>query len=214
MYPDEVRRMVLDGVLDADDHYSGLWETSMEDNEAVYRVGFLGECAKVRERCRLYKALHDQQILDGLSDSEVASRLEDLIDDLLKRTRAKPPYSTGLETHPNGTIERLFPAQSVFYSRIKSLMFSSFYQPRTWKTMTEALAELVRGNVTGFLLKSTYRLGYEAYKERKLKRPLSTGAAFRAIASADALQKLAKYDVDTVEVGVPKKISVGKKEWE
>jgi pimeloyl-ACP methyl ester carboxylesterase len=53
-YPDQVERMVLDGVVDAQDYYNGGWRTSLLDADAVLDK-FCEYCERAgSSRCALY----------------------------------------------------------------------------------------------------------------------------------------------------------------
>ena len=59
MYPDRIRRLVLDGVGNATDYYAGSWRTTLTDIDKITR-NFTLECETAGpERCSLAKGVQN-----------------------------------------------------------------------------------------------------------------------------------------------------------
>ncbi|KAF2651085.1 alpha/beta-hydrolase [Lophiostoma macrostomum CBS 122681] len=80
LFPERIGRMVLDGVVDTEDYYSGAWRTSLQDTDAAFKTFFTTCFAAGPERCAfrgnatsaaeleqrfasLYNMLHENPIL-------------------------------------------------------------------------------------------------------------------------------------------------------
>jgi len=58
MFPDRVGRMILDGVIDADQYVSSIWKSSLHDTNKVLEQ-FFRYCCETGDQCQLYR-LGDQ----------------------------------------------------------------------------------------------------------------------------------------------------------
>lgn len=73
MHPDQVHRLVIDGVVDPDDHYSGTWLTQLQDSDNIV-TQFCEYCFEAGpEKCPL---------CTGTLGKDVEARLERIMDDL------------------------------------------------------------------------------------------------------------------------------------
>lgn len=95
MHPDKVRRLVLDGNMDLADHYSGLFEHSLQDADMVV--------TKQSEYCS--QAGPDSCPLYGASPQAIEARLTSIMDSLKTSPIAVPlPASLGPEVVTRGDI--------------------------------------------------------------------------------------------------------------
>ncbi|KAF8514404.1 TAP-like protein-domain-containing protein, partial [Gautieria morchelliformis] len=53
LYPDNIERLVIDGVVDFDDYYSGSWSKNLYDTDKILQL-FYDECAAAGLACPLY----------------------------------------------------------------------------------------------------------------------------------------------------------------
>lgn len=73
MHPDRVHRLIIDGVVDPDDHYSGTWLTQLQDSDQIV-IQFCEYCYEAGpEKCPLWT---------GTSGKDVEIRLTRIMDDL------------------------------------------------------------------------------------------------------------------------------------
>jgi len=135
MFPDHVGRMILDGLEYVKDHrlLGGFGWTSLDNATDVWRDGFLGECLRAGSHsCALAKPAR------GQNRSVTLAKLEARMDVLLKSliTRPLPGYT-----------ERSGPSL-VTYSALVASLYTSMYDPRTWRDTAQMLYELEDGNHT------------------------------------------------------------------
>ncbi|KAG8844400.1 hypothetical protein FRB91_002625 [Serendipita sp. 411] len=121
LYPEHVGRLVVDGVVDAEDYYAGLWSTNLRNTDRGLRLVFQ-QCADSGKECALNEP----------SAEEVEARYFKILDSL----DASPVtvHSDGI----SGIILRKY---------VHVVMFSSLYSPyRTMKVFFEVLKALEEGD--------------------------------------------------------------------
>ncbi|KAK4133912.1 hypothetical protein BT67DRAFT_34936 [Trichocladium antarcticum] len=107
MFPDRVGRLVLDGVVDADQYGTFLFGESLTDTEKVLDR-FFDHCAQAQTRCALYRTGDDP------------SRVQRRYNDIMARLDAHPATFI----HPEHFIPVVLRADF-----IKLIMFSTLYFP-------------------------------------------------------------------------------------
>jgi hypothetical protein len=127
MFPSEVGRMVLDGVVEAIQYYEGEGDDdSLGESQIIYEEGFLGECKKAGDLCGLNKVAN-------------GTELKALVDGLLENLKQNPRLSPMTNT------------TFVTYSDVKDQLYSTFYTPKYWASLSNRLAEIIQGNYTRFI---------------------------------------------------------------
>ena len=121
MYPSRVSRLILDGVVDADDYIQTLWTDNLDDTEKVVQALYK-TCARAGPTlCPLAQP--------SSTPADIESRIADLLASL---------YHNPLPV-PGPTPE------VISYSDVKQLIFQSLYGPiATFPTLTHLLAALAR----------------------------------------------------------------------
>jgi len=134
MFPDNVGRVVIDGVVDSENYYSGLWSNNLLDTDAAL-LDICDACAKAGpEKCGLYEN----------SAELVLQRVDNLLDKL--KTAPIPIYQepTSQNSEPEYGL--------VKYDLVKSLIFGTLYNTHsTGAYVINLLAELENGNALSFL---------------------------------------------------------------
>lgn len=130
MFPDDVGRVVLDGVVDVPNYLQGLWSHNMRNTEEEWQ-GFFVECEKAGpEHCRL--AALNFTNADDLQH-QVTSWLENL---------KLYPLSAVDVNHP----------RIVTWSMVMSSIFTAMYKVATWPKLAEDLYEAIGlGNISGIV---------------------------------------------------------------
>lgn len=126
MFPDEVRRVVLDGTVDVPDYMAGNWSDNLLDTEGTYAKGFLGECAKAGSKCPLNKVAN-------------GTDLRVLLHDFFAALIAEPMIST------------LTNVTLLDYTSFKGVIFSNLYTTYGWPKLAETMAKAIEGNATEFI---------------------------------------------------------------
>ncbi|KAI5257360.1 hypothetical protein E4T42_00994 [Aureobasidium subglaciale] len=130
MYPERVKRVILDGVVDSFDYYEGGWTTNLQDTDM--------EIVKFAEYCWMGGpkncALHDD---DG--PAFIAQRFSEIIQDL-KNTPIGVP-----ETDE-------FSADLATYTDLKMYFWATAYKPLAkFHKLAETMAQLEKGNGTALV---------------------------------------------------------------
>lgn len=160
LYPDNVGRIIVDGVVDAEDYYSGTWGSNLREADKGLDLIFR-QCAEAENDCPLYES----------TPEKVKSRYFKLLENLEKN-----PVPVFTE-QDGGIVNR---------RDVHALVFGLLYSPYTAGNIVfEALRQLEAGN--GHLV---WRLTRELELDCQcgLPRPLPTGGreALAAIACTDA----------------------------
>lgn len=118
LFPDKVERMILDGVVDADNYYATLWSNNLLDTSKTMNL-FYETCHTAGSSLCPFWAP---------SPELIAANLTRIYEDLI----ASP-----IPVHTNTSYGFLD------YSRVRSMVFLSLYAPwATWPSLAQALADL------------------------------------------------------------------------
>ncbi|KAK0210444.1 TAP-like protein-domain-containing protein [Desarmillaria ectypa] len=124
MFPDKVGRIIIDGVVDADDYYATLWSNNLEDSNKTLQAFFDGCFEAGPQNCPFYAD----------SPKAISDRLEALYENI--RTNPIPV-----------TLESLYGVLD--YPSLRMIIFTSLYAPRTtYAILAQALADLELDNGT------------------------------------------------------------------
>ncbi|KAJ5261089.1 alpha/beta-hydrolase [Penicillium angulare] len=125
MFPDRVGRMVLDGVLNAEQYYENYWTDNVDQmDEAMETFSNFCHSAGV-ERCSFW----------GPTPANITARIDAIISQLL----TSPIPLSGVEDSSLPTM--------VTYSDLKTLFLNTIYQPiALFPTMADILQDVERGN--------------------------------------------------------------------
>lgn len=115
MFPDEVERIVVDGVVKTPDYYSLGWSTNLYNADAVMDSFY--------EYCSLAGPLRCPFHI-GTTPKDIQARLENLLE-LIKRN---PVPAVLLDPHGVNNDEGLQP-DLITYSDLKNIVFTALYQP-------------------------------------------------------------------------------------
>ncbi|KAK0448394.1 Alpha/Beta hydrolase protein [Desarmillaria tabescens] len=122
IFPDNVGRIIIDGVVDADNYYATLWSNNLEDSDKALQAFFDGCFKAGPQNCPFY------------ADSPKA--ISNRLDALYKNIRINP-VPVALESS-YGILD---------YPRLRMTIFISLYAPRTfYPILAQALADLESGN--------------------------------------------------------------------
>jgi pimeloyl-ACP methyl ester carboxylesterase len=130
LFPDRVGRMVLDGVLNAEEYYDNYWTDNFEQMDGAMAL-FSDLCHSVGpERCAFW----------GPTPGDITARLDGIVQKL--------------ETHPvavSGLPGRTAPAL-VTYSDLKALLLNAIYAPRArFPAMAGILHQVEQEDVSGLV---------------------------------------------------------------
>lgn len=113
MFPDRVGRVILDGVVDADNYVGPVWEGSIQDSDAI-SSRFTKYCHEAESLCAFYRP--------GESISDLEVRYNAIL--------------TDLKENPISTIEPLTMSPVVLnYGDWRMLFFQTLYSPMTWPSI-------------------------------------------------------------------------------
>lgn len=128
MFPEDVNRFIIDGVVDVPNYYKGKWSTNLLDTDGDFD-GFFEERVKAGpEACPL------------ASQASSAKKLHKKFLDLLER----------LKYHPMPVIEAEVP-QLLTFSNVLNTVFVALYKPAGWPKLAEMLNDVFNGNGTAFV---------------------------------------------------------------
>ncbi|KAJ7648654.1 TAP-like protein-domain-containing protein, partial [Mycena polygramma] len=124
MFPDNVGRLVIDGVADSEDYFATKWSTSLIDTDKAW-ASFLQGCVSAGpDECAFY--------------APTAAEISDKVDKIYASLRARPiPVRTDTSF---GIVD---------YSMLRRKIFTSLYTPyANFPKLAQALADLSTGNAT------------------------------------------------------------------
>ncbi|KAL2865893.1 alpha/beta hydrolase [Aspergillus lucknowensis] len=129
LFPDKVGRMILDGVIDAEDYYSLGWTSSLYDADRAI-ASFIESCFDAGQpNCSFW----------GDSVENIRSRL----DSLLQNLKYNPIPISPSDTCPLPMLAT--------YSDLKQLIFQAMYFPlERFSNLATILSSLERGNTTAY----------------------------------------------------------------
>ncbi|KAL4816402.1 TAP-like protein-domain-containing protein [Aspergillus spinulosporus] len=134
LFPDKVERMVLDGVVDAEDYYSLGWRSNLYDADKALE-SFIQSCFQAGESCAFW----------GPSVQNIRSRLDALRQDLKYNPISIAPSVTTCPLPMLAT-----------YSDLKQLIFQAMYVPtERFPNLAAILAGLEQGNTTVYAIAVT-----------------------------------------------------------
>ncbi|KAJ7123174.1 TAP-like protein-domain-containing protein [Mycena epipterygia] len=124
MFPDNVGRLVIDGVVDSENYYATEWSNNLVDADKVWSSFVDGCVAAGPEGCAFF--------------SPTAAEISDKMDKIYASVRARPiPVRTNISFCV------------VDYSMVRSVVFRSLYAPYArFPSLAQALADLSMGNGT------------------------------------------------------------------
>lgn len=130
MFPDRVGRMILDGVLNAEQYYDNDWRDNVDQmDEAIDKFSSLCHSAGA-ETCSFW----------GPSPANITARMDNIIQQL----QGHPVAISGAETQDLPLM--------VTYSDLKALFINSVYNPvELFPATAEALVQIEQGNVTALV---------------------------------------------------------------
>ncbi|KAF7433706.1 hypothetical protein PC9H_005669 [Pleurotus ostreatus] len=124
LFPDRIDRLVLDGVVDAENYFATLWSNNLLDTDKTLQTFFDGCFEGGPDLCPFYE-----------SSPQAISRK---LDDLTRRIFLRPvPVQTNISY---GLVD---------YERLRITIFSSLYSPYAdFPRLAQGLADLMHGNGT------------------------------------------------------------------
>ncbi|KAF7331529.1 Abhydrolase-4 domain-containing protein [Mycena kentingensis (nom. inval.)] len=125
MFPNNVERLIIDGVVDSENYYATEWSNNLRDTDAAYRSFAVGCAAAGPSGCPFH----------AHNANEILSNIDALAESLRSRPiPVKTATSYGL----------------VDYSVLRSTIFKALYSPHAaFPRLAKALADLRDGNATG-----------------------------------------------------------------
>ncbi|TDL30126.1 alpha/beta-hydrolase [Rickenella mellea] len=127
MFPNRIRRVVLDGVINAEDYYATLWFDNLIDTNKTMNAFFDGCAAAGPEACAFY--------------APNATAISQKLDDLYDTVRAVPvPVRTASSY---GLVD---------YSKLRRAVFTALYSPyERFASLAKALSDLSSGDGTALI---------------------------------------------------------------
>lgn len=128
MFPQDVNRLIIDGVVDVHDYMQGLWSDNLRDTEGGFDR-FFDECIKAGPKaCPL------------ASEASDAKQLQKKFLHLLEK----------LKYHPMPVVEADVP-QLLTFSKVLETFFMALYKPAGWPKLADMLNDVMNGNGTAFV---------------------------------------------------------------
>ncbi|KAI1076055.1 alpha/beta-hydrolase [Whalleya microplaca] len=121
MFPDRVGRVVLDGVVDADQYVEPAWMDSLKDADAIWEKFFV-YCVEAGSRCQLFQP--------GDGPEDIKKRVEEI----MNRLQREP----AIVITPGVQLPFLITA-----SDVKNIIFTSLYAPLGIFSIVGALLKLI-----------------------------------------------------------------------
>ncbi|THH28198.1 hypothetical protein EUX98_g5998 [Antrodiella citrinella] len=124
MFPENVGRLIIDGVVDSPDYYKALWSRNLMDTDA--------------ELFQLYQACVDAGPLVCAIHESSTEKIHSRVQGLLTKIRSYPASFYNATTGVYGEVD---------YSLVKSVILSVLYKPHDLgKGLVSAIADLEQGN--------------------------------------------------------------------
>ncbi|KAL4900267.1 hypothetical protein BDW74DRAFT_162345 [Aspergillus multicolor] len=181
MFPENVGRMILDGLEYVKDHrlLGGFGWTSLDNTTDIWRDGFLGECINAGpEACALARSTKTKAAV-------TLPQLEARMARLLESLRARPIPAYNDQAGPS----------VVTYSELVEVIYATLYDPNKWPTTAEMLYELEQGNGTLAAIRLNEAWSYEPSASPSQHGP-SSGELDLAVICSDS------YDAPLPEDGL------------
>ncbi|EJC98014.1 alpha/beta-hydrolase [Fomitiporia mediterranea MF3/22] len=130
MFPDQVGRVVIDGVVDTEDYYSGLWANNLRDTDAAL-MDFYQACVTAGpSKCPIYE--------------NTTSLIQERIDRLLDKLQRVPLAFHDDTSSPLGS-----DFEVISHGLVREAIFNVLYKTHSaGATLAHALAALERGNTS------------------------------------------------------------------
>ncbi|KAF8994596.1 TAP-like protein-domain-containing protein [Cyathus striatus] len=130
MFPDNVERLIIDGVVDSENYFATLWSNNLIDADKAYK-SFFETCSNAGpDHCPFYAP----------TPKDVAQNLTKILNSI-----HKTPVPVRTETS-YGLLD---------YERLRSTVFMSLYKPyASFPLLAQGLADFVAGNAT-----TLYKIG-------------------------------------------------------
>ncbi|KAG6809677.1 hypothetical protein H0H92_015191 [Tricholoma furcatifolium] len=123
MFPDNIERLVIDGVVDIENYYEAKWSTNLIDTSKTMDTFYTSCHLAGPSRCAFYAPTPDL----------IAANLTKLYDSLRSR-----PVPVHLNSTSYGIVD---------YNRLRTTVFAALYTPwASYPVLAEALAALARGD--------------------------------------------------------------------
>lgn len=166
MYPAEVGRVAVDGIVNVRNYWRGSWDVNLADADATLQ-GFYSTCADAGSKCALTSGLQQKKLV-----AAVRSRVEGSLAKL-----GTQPAVVWNATQPG----------LLTWTAVKGTLLSSLYNPTTWNSLAQMLQALHEGDPAPL-----YALAPESVPEAEVPHdhsPQEIAAA--AIACGDAIDDTA-----------------------
>ncbi|QRV76755.1 alpha/beta hydrolase family protein [Ceratobasidium sp. AG-Ba] len=159
MHPDSVKRMVLDGVSNAESYYNDIWQWGIEgmtDTHKTY-AGFLSMCAEAGpERCAFATPPK------GSKEKQTTESLRKRVDNVINQLGTRPLVVASSATGPG----------IVTASDLQQMLLASLYNANQWPTMMEPLERGDGEAVYRSLYDHIASLPYKPYDQNIFHRPM------------------------------------------
>ncbi|KAJ7442729.1 TAP-like protein-domain-containing protein [Mycena galericulata] len=169
MFPNNVERLVIDGVADSENYFATEWSNNLIDTEKVWS-SFINDCVSAGPHgCAFY--------------SPTAAEIQENVDKIYASLRARPiPVRTNTSF---GIVD---------YSTMRRTIFDALYSPYAkFPALAQALADLSGGNATA-LFKMTERPSFECGCDPAEFRFESVGEGGAAVRCNDGKRIAASYE--------------------
>lgn len=171
MFPDEVERIVVDGVVKTRDYYRLGWSTNLYDADAVMD-SFYEYCSLAGPlRCPFHT---------GTTPKDIQTRLESLLDFVKKN----PVPAVLLDPYGVNNGEGLQP-DLITYSDLKTIIFTALYQPlATFPALAEILVAVESRKPTALV---DYKTMFDIKSFITCRAPVPPGAGLAPLTPPDNL---------------------------
>lgn len=130
MFPDEVHRVAIDGVVNSVDYWTGEWDSTLTDTDKVLQ-GFFRECAAAGDACALTHGLLNKKKSEKQIEKAIGKKFSKVFDRL-----AIMPMIAANATHPG----------LLTWSEVKGAVFQALYSPTTWNALAKGLQAAYEGD--------------------------------------------------------------------
>jgi pimeloyl-ACP methyl ester carboxylesterase len=136
MFPNNVGRLIIDGVMDTKNYYDTLWDKNLADTDTGLRMYFEACADAGPELCGIWEP----------TTAEVSARYDSILQNLKRRPLAVPSNSTTSSDLDYGIVD---------YATVKSVVFAYLYSPypqvpgktaSAASTLSFYLSEIEKGN--------------------------------------------------------------------
>ena len=166
MFPNRVGRMILDGVVNAENYNRMLWSDNLQDTEKTMQY-FYDSCAAAPGNCALAEAKS--------TPDDIKMKVESIWKDLYHNPM--PVGGPGIE----------FP-EVLTYSDVRGVVFGALYFPRvTFRFIAVMLAAIDRRDISGFasILHTLKSCGCQLFCKPPEPHPINDGESSLSIMCGD-----------------------------